>query len=386
MTRPIHLLVFVLVGWYLLLAGAHYINQRPLWMDEQLVLDNIIQLKPVDLFTRPLLGDQGFPRLYLYVIRQFSDVFHHQLWALRFFPCAAMIAAFFVWLGIGRRVLGDGVDWALFAACWCGSMPMVYYAAELKPYSMDVLACGLIALFTEKVGTASTFSRNGGCPYFLPLLGLFSYPALFLLLLPLHNLVRTSFSQRRWLPELTSYLAVTIAVLGFVYMFDFRVSARHLMEDFWHDYFISLHSGQDFFNTLGKGLNNLVGRRFAENPHWVKVPSRVFIGMGLVYMLAMFRRSPIVCMTLVLFVLQLILAAGRIYPLGVPRMSLFFSPLLFIMTILVLKFLRERWKIFSVLPMIFAAYLVFVSLGIAWDVFMNKNLGAESAVFTPADA
>ena len=76
----------------------------------------------------------------------------------------------------------------------------------------------------------------------LPLLGLWSYPAIFLLLLPLYNLIRDCIDRRRWLSEMSFYLVSYILMLGMVYLFDFRVSLPHLMEVFWHDYFISFDS------------------------------------------------------------------------------------------------------------------------------------------------
>ena len=104
-------------------------------------------------------------------------------------------------------------------------MPLVYYAAELKPYSMDVLACGLIVLFLLKPPQHRVLRWSW---VLLPFFCLGSYAAIFLFLLPLYNLIHDCYKQRRWLPELSLYLAGSILALSFVYFFDFRVSTHHL--------------------------------------------------------------------------------------------------------------------------------------------------------------
>jgi len=386
------LFFLILIGWYLILALGHYFDQRPLWNDELCVLNSIVHLKPNELFTRPLLSDQAFPRLYLWAIQQFSNPLNQNLMSLRLFSLMAMIGAFFVWFKIARRVLDDSWDLILFIGCWCGSMPLVYHAAELKPYSMDTLASGLIVLYLLKGDSLN-------CPLFtyrvtllfLPLLGLWSYPAIFLLLLPLYNMVRDSFDKRRWMPELSYFLGGYFLMLGLVYLLDFRASASYLMEVYWHDYFISLHSLKDFLGTFGKGMNNLISRRFAESPRWVKGPSRIFIGLGVGWMLAAFwgqlKKDRFVLRSIVpvafaVFVVQLVLAVLRVYPFAVPRMSLFFSPLLFLMTVVALRFIYQRFKPLGLaLRILFAGYLIFVSLGITWDVFIKRDLGAESTLY-----
>ena len=142
--RPFFLIV---IGWYLILVLGHYLDQRPLWNDELCVLNSIVQFDPLSLFNRPLLNDQEFPRFYLWTIQQFVRPFHQSLLSLRLFSLLAMAAGFFVWFKIARRVLGCYRDLILFVCCWCGSIPLVYHAVELKPYSMDVLASGCIVLF-----------------------------------------------------------------------------------------------------------------------------------------------------------------------------------------------------------------------------------------------
>jgi hypothetical protein len=388
------LFIPVLTGWYLVQALGHYCNQRPLWNDELCVLNSILQLKPADIFSHPLLGGQAFPRLYLWAIQQFAQPFNQSLLALRFFSFMAMLGAFFVWLAVARHALKGTWEFIFFIGCWCASMPLVYYAAELKPYSMDVLAAGLIVLFLySQEGLKNNLQIYRTILALLPVLALWSYPAIFLLLMPLYNLIRVGLQERRWSIDLLLFIMSFIVVLGVLYFFDFRVSVAHLMEVYWHDYFISLDSLKHFLNSLGKGMNNLAGRRFAEDPRWVKIPSRIFIGAGVGYMLLVFWKyfkmdrfvlRSIIPVAAGMFFMQLILALLRVYPFAVPRMSLFYSPLLFLMTIRAISTIAQQQKIAGlILRFAFAGYLLFVSSGIAWDVFVNKDLGAEAKLYSP---
>ena len=386
-------LVPSLLGWYLILILGHYFHQRPLWNDEQCVLNSILQLKSSALFTRSLLNDQAFPRLYLWFIQQFSSLFNQSLLALRFFSLVAMMGAFFVWLKVARRILDQSWDFLLFIGCWGASIPLVYYAAELKPYSMDVLISGIMVLFLiDQNEIRKNAKIYWVILFFLPFLACWSYPVIFLLILPLYNLIRDCVEEGCWLPELSFFLTGLILTLGFLFLFDFRVSRPHLMSVYWHDYFISLDSMKGFLNTFGKGMNNLISRRFAESPRWVKVPSRIFIGIGLGYMFLTFWHQfkkdrftlrSVVPITFAMFLIQFVLAIGGIFPFAVPRLSLFFSPLLYLMTIGGIDSIRKRNKVLGIILQVFLiGYLIFISLGIAWDIFIQGILGAEATLYS----
>ncbi|MBI4310064.1 MAG: hypothetical protein HY591_07025, partial [Candidatus Omnitrophica bacterium] len=272
-------IILSLAGWYLLLITIHYFNQRPLWNDEQCILINIEQRSPADLFSKPLNSLQVFPRVYLFLMQQFSLHFDCRLLALRFLPFVCMFFAFWVWMRIASRELKSRISLAIYTLCWAASIPLVYYAAELKQYSMDVLVSGL-CLWCLYRG----FSRWW---YVLPFLSFVSYPAIFWLPLFGWNLMLLGRDKGQWRPLMT-YAAVTLAAIAVFYYFDVRISNSKLVGSFWGGYFISFDSTGGFFNTLGKSLNNLISRWFAEKPQWIRGGSRFFVGIGLAYMLISF--------------------------------------------------------------------------------------------------
>lgn len=140
--------VFILIAlWYVTACGVHYFSQRPLWNDELAVFDSIQDFYPSDFFTRELETFQVFPRLYLFYIQSFAKLFDNSVLSLRFFSLVCMMAAFAVWVRVARRELKNPLEFLAFVLCWAASAPLIYYSAELKQYSMDVLVSGIFMSF-----------------------------------------------------------------------------------------------------------------------------------------------------------------------------------------------------------------------------------------------
>ncbi len=382
------LLIKWAVGWYLLLLTVHYFNQRPLWNDEALVLDSVRNLHNGLLFAQPLESHQAFPRLYLWLIQQFSRPFDYHVLALRFFPFAAMAAAFLLWVQIAHRRWGDSPAMLTFCLCWTASVPLIYYGAELKQYSVDVLAAALIT--TILIACAQ---RRLSYVFFLciPFLGFFSYAALFLMLIPLYQLARLTPKDAQARRILTPFAGLYFVVLACLYYFDWRVSIPKLLEIYWHDYFISFSSIGDFFKTLGEGINNLISRWFVEKPKFFRAGARVFIGFGFGYLLWVWWRTlkldryciqSVVTIAGAVFFELLLLGALRLFPFTVPRMSLFFAPLLLFATVEGFEHLRRRWPAaYGPVQGIFWVYLAGISLGISREVIISGDLGAQSPIW-----
>lgn len=378
MKRWLHYAVLGLCAWYIILIGVHFFNQRPLWNDEECVLRNITQLSPRDLFSRTLLSDQAFPRSYLCIIQQFSQHWDYSRLSLRLFPFLAMLCAFMVWLRIGFLSWTLPVDRLNFILCWTASVPLIYYAAELKQYSMDVLAASVLVYLLMKISTRH-LSASWLCLF--PLFGLFSYVSLFLAFVPLCVM-------RLKKQVLLTYLGVCVAVMGGVWLLDVRHSATGLLEIYWHDYFISFASLLEFFKTFGEGINNLISRWFVEIPKSYRAMARVFGAIGLAYVvwegIKDFRNRTSVSVAKIALIIMLeliILGALRKFPFTVPRMSLFFAPMLMFGIVEALAWARQRsLLLYRPLQAALWLYLGFMSLGITLVVF-HGDLGAQSRIW-----
>jgi len=136
-----------LICWYVLLCCVHYFTQRPLWNDEAAIFLSVEKFETLDFFTKKLENGQNFPHLYLCLVQKISKPFGFSLLSVRFLSFIFMLSAFFIWLKIIRYAIKDHFYYFIFVLTWCCSAQFVYYSAELKQYSMDVLSGGIFTLF-----------------------------------------------------------------------------------------------------------------------------------------------------------------------------------------------------------------------------------------------
>ena len=275
--------IFFVAGWYLFLCTVHYFNQRLMWNDEECVFLSIRSFSPQELFHRSLLAIQVFPRLYLLGIQQFSKHFDFHLLALRFFPFVAMISAFGVWLKIADHEIKDRWSYFLFIASWAGSVTMIYYAAELKQYSMDVLIASVIIWFClhQKDWEKKMPTVLGLGLFLIPWGLMLSYTTFFFLVFPLFNLVQAVREGRLKLSYLIVFMMSLSLAVYCSYQYDMRFREIDVLNEDWGKRFISFKSPLDFLTTTQEGINNLFSRWFIERPRYLKGFVRFFMLFGL---------------------------------------------------------------------------------------------------------
>jgi hypothetical protein len=363
-----------LVFWFILLCAIHLFYKRPLWNDEECVFMSIQSFTPQQFFSDSLQSLQVFPRLYLFLIQKIAKPFDHNLFILRLPSFVCMIAAFFLWLRLARYELKDNLLYLIFVGSWIASGSLLYYSAELKQYSMDVLAGALSLLFLyhqqqwEQCQTGRW--RYGLVLAFLPSLGLFSYPTFLFALLPLWNLILSSRKNLIFVRYLCLYTVALGFFMSISYFSDMRLRPTEVLDKGFGDYMISFASVGEFFKTWGEGTNNLFSRWFVEFPRYFRSIARLFVTFGFIYMFYGFFNSikkdrfflkSIDTISFILFVQLFILGALRLYPFTVPRTSLFFCPVVLYLTIKGIGFLQDRHK---------HAYWIFMGLYIIFLVFL----------------
>lgn len=378
--------------WYFLLCWTHYFNQRPLWNDEECVFNSVRQLTGMRMFREELLNLQVFPRVYLFLIQTISRPFDFHLLSLRLIPFIAMTGAFLIWLRLAAYELKNRWDYLTFVLSWAGSALMIYYAAELKPYSMDVLTAAVFLFFLyhqERWERSENSRRYEGFLIFLPLLGLLSYTAFLFTIFPLYNLIfgrreGSAVSSGRRLRYVLIYTASLAAALLFSYLCDIRLRPVGAVTEGFADYFISFSSVGDFFKTLGEGLTNLFSRWFAERPRIIKKTAIFFVSLGLIRLFTGFFTNfkkdgftfrSVNTIALILFAELFVLASLKKYPLGVPRTVLFYCPIVLYLTVRGIRDLQviHRW-IYRAVNGLYWAFLIAVSAGLARLVF-SGDLG-----------
>jgi len=334
--------LFFVVAWYVFICSMHLYQQRPLWNDEIAVFESVENYSARKMFSQPLMAVQVFPRTYLYLIQQFSKAFDFSLWSLRLPSFICMITAFFLWLKIAQYGLKDRWQYLAFVFSWPASGMLLYYSAELKQYSMDVLVAALFILFLYN---QENLQKNKARRYtlfliLLPSLGLFSYPAFIIAAVPMYNLIVAVTKEKKNFKYLCLYGCsfMTFAILS--YFIDMRWRPTEVVTQ-GLDYFISFSSVPEFFRSLGEGTNNLFSRWFVEYPKFFKALARIWVGWGLIYMFYGFFTNrkkeggyfrSLETIAFVLFLLLFFIGCLKIYWFTVPRTSLFYAPIVLYMT------------------------------------------------------
>jgi hypothetical protein len=382
-----------LIVWYVFSCLVHLIYQRPLWNDEACVFQSIQYLTPHELFSEPLRALQVFPRVYLFAIQKFSAIFDFSLWSLRLPAFLCMMTAFILWLKIAREELKSSWERFCFVLTWTASIPLIYYSAELKQYSMDVLAGAVFVLFTyqqEKL-SSSRDKRYLLMLIALPLFALFSYPAFLLASLPMINLVllaKKNKTKNSYI-ALMVYLGMFFSVAIISYFFDMRLRPVDVLTREWGTYFISMESVGKFFETWWEGTDNLFSRWLVEHPKVFRKIGRVVFAVAFIALLSgirtqwrkekMVRTVPIVAF--VLFIELIVMGILHKYPYTVPRTSLFFAPMAFLLAIQGVERIYGWNKTVGILAKcLYTGYLLFLTGAIA-RVVLFQYLGAQSSIF-----
>jgi len=383
--RILNSVIIVLIAWYIILCLTHFLTQRPLWNDEQCVFNSIKSFSAQQMFGQKLLNIQVFPRLYLFAIQNLSRLFDFHLLSLRFLPLVFMLAAYILWLKLARYELQDRLSYFTFVLSWPASAMLLYYAAELKPYSMDVLTGSIFLLFLynqERLYSQWTEKKFLSMILVLPALGLVSYPAFLWAFLPLHNLIRKSRKCPKVWRQVAFYSFSLILFVSVSYIFDMRF--RHVIDvtDGFGDYFISFASVGEFFKTFGEGTMNLFVKWLVIRPRYIKAMASFFMFFGLIYMIVAFavnlRKEKYYFRTLntiafVVFVELFVMGALKKYPFTVPRTSLFFCPIVLLLTVKGIEQIKRMNKyLYWVMEGSYVIFLMVLMVALSRIVLIGK--------------
>ncbi|MGZ4810468.1 MAG: hypothetical protein ACXV7D_14175, partial [Thermoanaerobaculia bacterium] len=134
--------------WTLVLAGAalriwQYAGGESLYVDELSIAGNLAGRTLISLLTEPLTGSQVAPPGFLLLEKLAVDVFGATDLAMRLVPLLAGLATLVLFARLVLRV-DESVSAVLAMALFATAMPLIYYSAQLKQYSLDVLASVLM--------------------------------------------------------------------------------------------------------------------------------------------------------------------------------------------------------------------------------------------------
>ena len=371
--RLIVYLINAAMLWFLFLCLLHYFSNRPLWLDENFILENIHQLKIPQLFGI-LKNSQIFPRFYLVLVKLFSQCFSYNALSLRFLPLVFMLLGFTVWISIYKFESKTNFFLFLLVFSFAGSHFTTYYAAEVKQYSCDLFSAGIYTLFiyyqrkyiAKEIPVKYLWFFN----LFSPLLILFSYISFLMAWMVAYNYLFFIKVNREIKVLFIVYCIISISLFALIYLFDIRYSLRvAAVQDYWKDYFINVGSFYEFSKSLTEGLRNLTVRWFAE--------TKLAKGIATVFMpfcwLAIFKffksslekfRGAILDINIVCGILltQLfVLSVFKLYPFTGARVTLFLAPFIFYMLVKGIYLARKIKFIFYPVLSVYILFLCGVS-------------------------
>lgn len=359
------------ISFYILLCTLNLFSQRPLWLDEKFIFNNLKELQPNQLFG-PLMHSQAFPRAYLFLIQKLAFIFNFNLISLRILPFLFMIAAFFVWNNIFTKFEGKGTGYLLFILSWCGSYPMTYYSAELKQYSADIFVAAVFTYFIlsqRKYLEEKNANLFAVLKYlFIPTLILFSYTGFFFILIPAYNLLLSLKRNKNSIFYLIIYVSSALLFFFISYNFDVKyVLSESGLRNYWNDYFISVTTPYEFMKTFTEGLRNLFAGWFLEKKIVIRIMTifSPFAFFGLVILgckkLLQDKGRVLTLFSLGLVLFLSLFTAGilRMYPFTGTRVTLFIAIFIFYAIIKSIEIFKK--PLFFFYSILLSTYIITLS-------------------------
>ena len=308
----------------------HYFENRSFWQDEICLALSIVNRSFSEIWQHVLLFPDfaQAPLLFQLIEKTFISVLGDSELSLRLFPVMASIASLFLARRFFKRVL-DPFGATLALALFSVIEPLVYFAAELKPYGIDVLAALIVYEMFWWLGKTLTIKRIALFALGGAVIIWFSYAMLFILAGGGFVLLAQSLARRdmKKIAVLTgSYLCW---LLSFILLYQLSLS-RMLNPDLLKNWRLTGGFALDPIWTLG-GLA-WTGRVFLDM-------FRFPLGMGFVFPVAvifaagcfqLFRRDRWGLPFLIApFILTILAGSFQKYPFF-ERMILFLVPSLLV--------------------------------------------------------
>lgn len=359
--------------WAILALGlltrlVRYLADRSIWGDEAMLSLNILGRSYLGL-TEPLDMNQGAPLGFLFVQKAVSDLLGPSTLALRLIPFLASAAAMVLFFLLARRLLA-GLPLLTALLLFACTEPSVYYASEIKQYSLDAALALLLLLLTVRIAPPAVQADA------IPIRGMdtlaitgaaaiwFSHAATFVLAgmgvyLLLTALRREPPNRRRAVMAAVGLgLFWTISFAAHYFISLRNLAANHYLLDFWAGAFPPLPTSAEAVKWYPKTVALVVGDILKTpipaymyaahiNPWIVKAVEYLLFGtggalllLGVLHLWTASRRT----LALLLLPLAFLFLAGILhrYPMR-DRLVLFIHPLLILIMAFGIARLRELY-------------------------------------------
>lgn len=328
-----HAIPFLLIALGAAARVALYARNRSVWVDEASLVLNIIHRSFLEL-CKPLEYTQGAPLGFLMLERLCVTLLGTSEYALRLVPLLASLISLPLFYGIARRILSP-IPAAVALALFCFSPTLIYYASEVKQYSVDVAVALLLIRFLffarEHAGQRIALvplAIAGMICLWLSHPALFVLAACFLVLLisPSANEDDLSPRPRPTFGALTAMTLCWLASFALVYFVSLRELAKNkMLRTYWIADFpplpVSVNKINWYFRTLLAMFQNPSGVGLAG-----LCAVAAIIGLRHFYKQNRFALLALIAPLIVTFAASLL----RQYPFR-GRLLLFTSPILILL-------------------------------------------------------
>lgn len=317
--RQLIVLVAVLAG--ALLRVMQYAVNRAIWLDEALIVHNVLGRGFRGLMD-PLELGQTAPYGFLALERAAVELLGSSEYALRLVPLLAGLAALALFPAVARRYVSAPAR-VVAVAVFALAPFLVYYASEVKQYSLDVLVATVVLwaaaeLRDRRPGAAGKAAAAGVLGVWL------SQPAVFMLagagLALMHVAVRDG--DRRRMAMLAAVGAAWLASFAGSYALSRRSLADpEYMQAFWRHGFMPLPPAsaadwawlpERFVRIFREPLGVVGENPFPVLQHLQTAAGVVLFAAGVAWM---FRRRPLrLAVAGLPLVLMVAASAVRAYP------------------------------------------------------------------------
>jgi dolichyl-phosphate-mannose-protein mannosyltransferase len=312
--------VIVAVG--IVLRLRQYFANRSLWVDEASLALNIVD-RSLRGLIQPLDYNQGAPSGFLFVEKFATLIMGNNEYGLRLFPLLSGLLSVYLMYLIAKERLG--IKGLLAVSLIAISPPLIYYSAELKQYSSDLMTSLLLIYLSTLCLRGNPRTRD------FILLGLagslsiwLSHPSAFVLagiglVLATEKLLKKAYTQFACILGIG---AVWSFMLGLTYLLSLRyLAGSNYLKDYWLNHFLPMPiwSHLDWYKNTFTSLLANIGPGLSES--YLAVGCLILIG----FVSFFFRQSRLAILMISPFLTTCIASALQLYPLS-GRFMLFLVP------------------------------------------------------------
>lgn len=315
--------VFFLLALGAFFRIAQYLAATSLWGDELSIVRNVSSKDLVTLLSKPLSDEQVAPAGFLVLVKLEVALAGMSEYSLRFVALLSSLFALPVFASLARKFFSRGAL-LLALVVFSTSIPLIRYAGQVKPYSLDVLA-SLISLLvayswieTNSKRTTLVAAATGATVIW------FSYPSVFVLaaigLFALwHCRTNSAASAKHVALVLATWL---VAFAAFATLEKQRISpyTRWYMHLFWADWMLPKAPTLSLIRVWLVRLTHDLLADFLHLPKWPVMC--VVLLIGACYLL---RRTSSAILLLLPIVITFLASVLDVYPFR-GRIILFLIP------------------------------------------------------------